>query len=293
MPPHDTLWKSLLHIFFASFLRWVAPQLVPERILFLDKELFPQGSRGEPREVDFLARVFEPGVNSLLVHLEIEVRYRATSVQRLKQYYHLLEARHGEPVFSILLALRGGPRGIVRLAETASVAGQRRLFEYTAVGVGGLVVPELLASPEPVAWALAALAHCRPADKPARKLVCLDRIAKSGLSEYETYLLVNVVETYLQLSPEQREVFETLKLQQEDRIVHKIEITWADRMREEGREAGRGEGVLHVLKHLLQQRFGELSAGTLAKVEQIRSVSRLTRLAEQTLSARSLEEMGL
>jgi hypothetical protein len=279
----------------------VAPQLVPERILFLDKELFPEGSRGEPREVDFLARVFEPEGTSLLVHLEIEVRYRATSVQRLKQYYHLLEARHGEPVFSILLALRGGPRGLVRLAETASVAGQRRLFEYTAVGVGGLAVPELLASPEPVAWALAALAHCRPFDKPARKLACLDRIAKSGLSEYETYLLVNVVETYLQLSPEQREVFETLKLRQEDRTVQKIEITWADRMREEGRRqgveeghsAGKAEGILYLLKHLLQQRFGELSAGTLAKVEQIRSVSRLTRLAEQTLSAHSLEEMGL
>lgn len=300
MPPHDTLWKSLLQAFFASFLRLLAPELAPGRIVFLDKEVFPHGPKGERREADLVARIASSG-GSLLVHVEVESRHDKKILHRLEQYYHLLQGRYGEPVYSILLTLQGGPKGIRQLTREESVAGQPRLFGYTSVGLSGLAAEALLASPEPIAWAFAALAPCRGMRKAARKLECLTRIAQAELQEHETYLLVNAVKTYLQLSEEQQAIFETLKLRQEDRTVQKIEMTWMDQMREEGRLRGREErreedfsaGALHLLKHLLSQRFGELSAGTLAKVEKIRSLSRLTLLAEKTLSARSLEEMGL
>jgi flagellar biosynthesis/type III secretory pathway protein FliH len=122
------------------------------------------------------------------------------------------------------------------------------------------------------------------------------------------------------LDEEQQTAFEALKLRQEDQTVQKVEMTWADEMRQEGwrqgheagrtgademreegwrqgheagRHEGKAEGALLLLKQLLSRRFGELSAGTVAKVEEIRSLSRLSLLAEQALSARSLEEMGL
>jgi hypothetical protein len=303
MPPHDTLWKSLIQIFFASFLRWLAPELSGARFRFLDKELLPEGPKGERREVDVLARVVPPGKPPVRVHVEIEVRYRADSLRRLRRYYHLLEARHGEPVLSVLLALRGGPHGMaLRSQEEVTFAGRRRSFDYLQIGVAGLDADELLASPEPIAWALATLVPCRAAVRLRRKLACWRRIASAGSpTDKERFLLVNAVETYLNLDEEQAALYERWKLREENRAMHKIERTWADRKFEEGRsvgveqgrEAGLEEGSRRLLEHLLRQRFGPLSAATAARVAAIRSVGQLTRLAEKVLVARSLEEMGL
>lgn len=125
--------------------------------------------------------------------------------------------------------------------------------------------------------------------------------------------LFNAVETYLQLSAEQASVYERLKRREEERAVRKSEMTWADRMRAEGHSLGlqrglekgiqkgraqglgegQAEGARRMLKHLLHLRFGDLPAAAVAKVDGIRSVARLTRLAEKVLVAGSLAEMGL
>jgi hypothetical protein len=334
MPLHDTLWKRLLQILFASVLRFLAPSLAGGTFSFLDKELFPEGIRGEGREVDVLGRVCPPAGGTVLVHLEVEARFREESVRRLRQYYHLLEARHGEPVFSVLIALRGGPRGLVQVTREDQVAGQRRLFELTVIGLGGCDAEELLASPEPIAWAFAALARCPSRERPARKLACMDRIQAAKLPTDEDRVLVNAVETYIQLNAEQEAEYDRLKSRKEGRAMRLREMTWedrmielgrregraqekqalaarmerlreekrrvlaeakvrADRMKEQGREQGAIEGVRHMLKRQLHLRFRELAPAVAAKIDRIRSVERLTRLADKVLVARSLAEMGL
>jgi len=76
-----------------------------------------------------------------------------------------------------------------------------------------------------------------------------------------------------------------------------MKLTWADQLRKEGLEQGRGQGREQgVQETLLRQRgvrFGPLSDDVKQRVEEIRSVERLQEIAEQVLVADSLEEMGL
>jgi hypothetical protein len=172
MPPHDTLWKTLLQTFFLSLLRLVAPELEPpDRFVFLDKELFPKAPGGERREADLLARLFGPG-GTLLVHLEVEARHRERIWRRLEQYYHLLQARYAEPVYSVLLTLRGGPGGIQKLstrrASPASAGSSSTPRSAWAVWLPRLCSPRASRSPGPSPPSLLAeAARRRPASSPA------------------------------------------------------------------------------------------------------------------------------
>ncbi|HXO20705.1 MAG TPA: hypothetical protein VOA87_12380 [Thermoanaerobaculia bacterium] len=79
-----------------------------------------------------------------------------------------------------------------------------------------------------------------------------------------------------------------------------MEMTWADKLEAKGIEIGRREEreaglrtLRQVLIRLLEQRFGPLGEVVTRRVEEISSMSRLGRMAEQVLVAQSLEEMGL
>jgi hypothetical protein len=118
MAPHDPLFKSLLRAFFAGFLRLVAPDLAARldlgAVAFLDKELISSPSPERSRVVDLLARVAlkdEPG-KFLLIHVEIEAQARRGMGIRVRDYHRAIQARHEEPVLSIVVYLKGGPAGI-------------------------------------------------------------------------------------------------------------------------------------------------------------------------------------
>lgn len=81
-------------------------------------------------------------------------------------------------------------------------------------------------------------------------------------------------------------------------------MTWSERMEakgwerglEEGIEKGREQGIAQIRQILLRQltlRFGPLSAKIRQRIDTIRSVDRLTRIAEQVMVARSLDEIDL
>lgn len=305
MADHDQLFKKLLRTFFPDFLGIVAPDLKAEvcspEIRFLSQEIFADWPKGRRRQVDLLARMAGMSA-SFLVHVEVEARFRSFAAQRLRSYFHLLKARHGERVFPVLVTLRGGPPGISRQALEETLGGQLQVFAYTAFGLGGCRAADFLARSEPLAWALAALMH-HP-DRVELKLACLTRVAGAKLPELETFVLVNCIETYIELRPTEAEAFERRQSAktQEGRAVQK---TWADRMRDEGiqigLEKGREQGLKQgaekgartLLLRLLTQRFGELPSTVRRRVGAIRSFDRLTGLAERVFAVRSLEELGL
>ena len=66
-------------------------------------------------------------------------------------------------------------------------------------------------------------------------------------------------------------------------------FTWTDRVEIEGEK----KGARKVLLHQLEQRFGPIPEDIRQRVEKIRSLDRLTRLASRVLTARSLKEMRL
>jgi len=75
-----------------------------------------------------------------------------------------------------------------------------------------------------------------------------------------------------------------------------MKTTWADRMREEGIELGMRQGIdtlKRVLLSQLSQRFGPLPESFRKRVQSINSMEPLTRIAEEILVARSLDEVKI
>ena len=80
-----------------------------------------------------------------------------------------------------------------------------------------------------------------------------------------------------------------------------MEMTWADRLRQEaresalkeGREEGRVEGKRDLLLYLLDLRFGPLPQDTVDRVRAFTSSEELASLGIRLLDAPSLEDLRL
>jgi flagellar biosynthesis/type III secretory pathway protein FliH len=117
--------------------------------------------------------------------------------------------------------------------------------------------------------------------------------------------LVNLVETYVELDPAAREEYRALLAEKGHEEVAEMEMTWADRMRQEGREEARESalreglekgiemGKRDLLLEQLEHRFGPLSKATVKRVQALTSPEELSRLAARVLDAPSLDELGL
>jgi hypothetical protein len=133
----------------------------------------------------------------------------------------------------------------------------------------------------------------------AHKLACLRRIIDAKLPEEKTYLLLDFVEAYLELTPEETQEYKILAARYHRRATA-VWMTWSERMKEEGKREGLKLGEQKGLQTLqqilllqLEQRFGPLSERVRSQVEAIDSLRRLTRLAERVLTVNSLRELRL
>jgi hypothetical protein len=270
MAGYDQLFKGLLRTFFGDLLMLVSPRaaehLDASRATFLDKEFFTDWPRGRRRELDLLARVplRQDGSRSVLVHVEIEARARAGIGARLRSYRNQIQSVHDGQVISVVVFLSQGRPGVhVETLEEDLFDLELGRFRYLAFGVAGCSAAEYLDLPQPLAWGLAALMKRGAWSRAAHKQACLRRIAVAGLDEIREFVLVNCVETYLQLDTVELAELEALRSQdsgKEGRTVKiAVKMTWADRIRaeawqeglekgrEEGLETGREEGARRIL----------------------------------------------
>jgi len=121
----------------------------------------------------------------------------------------------------------------------------------------------------------------------------IQRVVTSKLDEAREFLLVNIIETYCELSDEQNERYLRLLSREEYRKVQDLELTWADKLLREGEEKGMLNGKRDTLVRQLTQKFGPLPEPVTARVEAYESVDELDACLERILTANSLEEMGL
>ncbi len=77
------------------------------------------------------------------------------------------------------------------------------------------------------------------------------------------------------------------------REAQEMEVTWADKIREEGREEGLKEGKRETLKQFLTKKFGPLPETAISRLEALESLEELDSYLDRVLTAGSLEEMGL
>jgi hypothetical protein len=297
MPRHDSIFKALLRNFFADLLWLTVPDLAGQLDLaqpdFLDKEFFT--ARGGRRELDLLARVafLEEGSSALLIHVEVEARARPGMSRRLWRYRNQIQALHDIQVLSIVLYLHRGKAGVQILAlEDDRLGPGLGDFRYVAFGLARCAAGEYLDRPQPLAWGLAALMDRGALTRPELKLACLRRIAAADLDDAHRLLLVNCVETYLELNLEEEEEYAGLTTVRENREAKRMATTWSERLEAKGREEG-VQALREVLVSLLEQRFGPLQEEIRERVEAISSLERLTRLSKRVLTARSLGALRL
>jgi len=224
MPRHDSIFKGLLRSFFSDLLHLAVPDLAARLDLahpvLLDKEFFTIG--GRRRELDLLAQVFFRGDRGhfLLVHVEVEVRARPDMGRRLWRYRRQIQAVHDNHVLSLVVYLQRGRAGVqVQALDEDLLGADLADFRYVAFGLAGCDPAEYLARPEPLAWGLAALMRRGALTRPALKLACMSRIAAADLDEPRRALLVNCVETYLELNPEEAAEYAALCTVRENREV--------------------------------------------------------------------------
>jgi len=301
---HDKIFKQLLHAFLDDFLRLAVPETFDRLDLsspeFLDKELFEKGPRGQRRELDLLVRVHIASGGPLMIHVEVEARASPEMEERLWRYRNQILARYNTPVLTILINLKRGRPGVCLKSWENDLGPSFPEHRYVCFGLAGCLAAEYLACPEPLAWALAALMDPGPLSRPELKMACLRRIAKLR-GRFDSNLLVNCVENYLQLTDEEAVELEALSARKENREVQAMALTWSEKLEAKGEARGeaRGEakgeakGAREILLLQLAERFGPLPEGARRQVEEISSLQRLTQLAKRILTAHSLEEMGL
>jgi hypothetical protein len=212
-------------------------------------------------------------------------------------------------VLTILVNLRGGSAGVQQ--EVVRKGARHReisTFRYTVFGLAGCQAEDYLNRPEPLAWALAALMRPGRLSRAELKIECLRRLAHAGLDldARQVLLLVECVQTYLQLNAEEAKEYDILCSLAANQEVRAMEtMWWGDRVRleslEQGRQEGRREGLTEggraaarqILLKLIDQRFGRVPARVRRQVEAIDSLDRLSELAGRVYAVGALDELGL
>jgi len=301
---YDQLFKTILEKLLRDFLELFFPEAAArldfQTLRFVDKEVFANVPEGTVREADVIAKLQtrEGKPELVLVHIEVQTEPESDFPRRMFEYYSVLRLHYGIPVFPVVVYLRHGPSS--RLAEYRESLFDEELllFRYHTLALARLPAEEYVET-SPLGAALAAL-MAASRNRARLRLSMLERVVGSELDQALKYLLVNVIETFFELSGEDAEEYRRLVSGKEYRAVQEVELTWADRLmekgREEGREEGREVGVLEgkreALLRQLTAKFGELPHETKARVE-VMSSTDLDRVLDRVLTAATLAELQL
>jgi hypothetical protein len=133
------------------------------------------------------------------------------------------------------------------------------------------------------------------------KLECLRRIAESDeVAGLRKLILVDWVETYVQLSEEDAAEFRRLLDLKGHEEIKAMELTWFGKAEAQGMAQGAQtatkeavERMQRMVLRLMSQKFGKVPAGPKRAVGAIDSIETLATLAEKVLVADSLDDMGL
>jgi hypothetical protein len=138
-------------------------------------------------------------------------------------------------------------------------------------------------------------------DRVHHKLLSLQRVVLSNLDEARKSLLVNVIESYLQLDEVEVVQFNELVASSDAEEVREMMTIYEERGIEkgilqgieQGIEQGITRGKRELLLRQMRSKFGELPDKVVQKLEQLTDNDLLDELSVRLLMANTLEEMGL
>lgn len=293
---HDQLFKDLLRAFFADFLALFLPDIAggvdTTDIAFLDTQTFTDVPDGALRIADVVAQVHTregtPAV--VLVHTEIQTQRGADLGKRMWGYNVSLRQRMDLPTISVVAVLSPGTAGVSLERYSERLFGHDYpLLEYWQIGLRDLPATEYMDAAPDLAVALAALMRPGLEGRPGLKIALLRRLRGSALDDARVFLLVNAVETYLKLEPDEEATLRSMLQREGDTTVEATELTWADEIMQRGLEQGLEQALLRVLR----RRFGTLPDALIRQISTVHDPAQLETLIDATISATTLEEFTL
>lgn len=214
MIDHDRLFKELLSTFFVEFLDLFFPELSRDldrsSLVFLDKELFTDVTRGERREADLVVKAqFRGQPSFFLIHVEHQAQAQAEFGQRMFLYFAGLYEKFALPVYPIVLFSYQTPRRPE--PDTFQVAFPDWVvltFNYRVIQLNRLSWRDFVRRSNPVASALMTRMEIALGDRPRVKLECLRLLATLRLDPARMQLISGFVDTYLRLNEQEQAVFQ-------------------------------------------------------------------------------------
>jgi len=302
---HDQLMKDLLRTFFADilvlFFPGIASRIDTANITFLDPQTFLDIPRGQSRTADLVARV-EPltGIPAALsIHVEVQSQSDSTLPDRMWTYNASLINRTDQPTISMVIwpfaTNRRGRRvagQVARLTRHSwTLLDQEYVrLDYWCLGLRDLDAESYASGDSLIGVALAALMRPGPAGKVGLKLTIMGRLGAARIDEARRELLINCVQTYLTLNAAEQEEYMRRARAERGGAVEATELTWADRMRQEGREQARLEVRRDDVYRVAQSRFGALPDDAEARLATLDANS-IERLIDRVGQVATLDEL--
>lgn len=312
---HDQYFKLILWNFLYDFLQLFLPEIAanmaPDEITLVDPQGPVDPPRGAMRTADVAAQVrdLHGRPQMVLLHTEAQTDPAGEFGFRMWEYNATLTNRYGPPVVSIALLpfARGGIR-LVRYTETAF--GRKYIkLEYWRIGLRGLKAADYARTGPVLGAALAALMQRSSESKVDVRATASERLEGSDLDPLRKRILIDFVQAYLPLSPQ--EYAEYLRRTTQGGVtMETIERTWSQQILEQGIERGIEQGIeqgiergieqgiergalaarREVLEQQILARFGSVPAPL---ADRIAAGDRemLDRLLHQVVLANRLEEL--
>jgi hypothetical protein len=320
MTSHDTAFKKLLTVFFVEFVDLFCPDvrswIIPESVDFLPQEFFldlteisppeddPRSDEPQRRSLDIAAKVKVNPDSPMaamygedayfIIHVDPQSTRRSSFDRRMFRYFSRLYDYYNLPVFPIALFTFDSPLTEQPNQHIISFPNLQVLdFRYHVIQLNRLNWRDYVNNPNPIACALMGKMQIAPADKPRVKFECLRLLLTLRLEIGKQRLISSFFETYLPLTPPQRQQFQaliaTLKPElQESAMV--LTTSWKEEGRAEGLAQGRQE-AMNIFLRFLTQKISGISPDTLEQVRLL-NVAQLEELAVALLDFSTPEDLA-
>jgi len=173
------------------------------------------------------------------------------------------------------------------------------ICRYTCISLPLLSAREYLEKDNPVVCALAVFMNPDSLSLPELKVACYRKLLAylPTLTRRQINLIVYAVETYLNLTDEEEQVYFRLIREIYPEVSEMITNPLIEQGRQQGRQQGIQQGVQQgkqsLLLQLLGAKFGKLPTSIDQKIRAITNEQELDMFSVRVLTANSLDEVGI
>ncbi len=251
---HDRLFKTLIHTYFEEFMKLFFPKFHSDidfsGIKPLSEEMFTDAFKGVKRQADIVIEAKLRGENSLIIiHVEPQSTYDKNFNKRMFQYYTLLYNRYRKPILPIAVYSYDDKRKGQNSYEMIVTDFKVVSFQFLKVQLSMMNWRKYLKSNNPVAAALLSKMNYSESERVEVKNEFLKIIVRMKLPEEESEFLVRFFDHYLKLNEEEEEqLMSELRYTDDWEEIKKLPISWEERGIVKGREEGREEVAVKLIK---------------------------------------------